>query len=409
MFAASSSHPRRPELNTTNLHFLEVGRDRVTVKYTGNAHHNNDVGGIQCNISCDPDVMIPYFEITVVNSGIKGNMSIGITNDQYRGTSHPGSEVHTYGYVADEGKRSTNGRSEVYGPTWTTGDVVGCGLIYHKREIFFTKNGKNLGAAFHHLQNEIPYFFTIGLHSSGEVVHANFNGPFVFDVRALMDDEQHTMMSSAQQIPLHVSDVASLVRQYFVHHGYIGSLAAFDTVVGTAAGGTDAAASGDANIVHRRQISDLIRAGRIAEAVQALHQHFPSVLLNMHDPMAKFSLDVQQFIELVRADQLDDAMLFSQRELSHWSEMMEVDIPLLENAMALLAYQDPSASDVGYLMQQSQRDSVADIVNGRILASLGQPTYSALEKALRHLAATHEALRESCGQKGEHFHESILQ
>lgn len=34
---------------------------------------------------------------------------------------------------------------EEYGETVTTGDVVGCGIVVHSGELFFTKNGRNLG------------------------------------------------------------------------------------------------------------------------------------------------------------------------------------------------------------------------------------------------------------------------
>lgn len=61
----------------------------------------------------------------------------------------PGWEKHSYGYHADDGCIfNASGSGDNYGPTFTTGDVVGCGYNMVDKAIFFTKNGVNLGTAF---------------------------------------------------------------------------------------------------------------------------------------------------------------------------------------------------------------------------------------------------------------------
>lgn len=54
--------------------------------------------------------------------------------------------ISSYGYLGEDGKKYTNAvRGELYAESFSTGDVIGCGIHFAKQEIFFTKNGKYLG------------------------------------------------------------------------------------------------------------------------------------------------------------------------------------------------------------------------------------------------------------------------
>lgn len=60
----------------------------------------------------------------------------------------PGWELNSYGYHGDDGKafgRNTGGHGEAYGPSFSSGDTVGCGINTADNSAFFTKNGRNLG------------------------------------------------------------------------------------------------------------------------------------------------------------------------------------------------------------------------------------------------------------------------
>ena len=64
----------------------------------------------------------------------------------------PGWEIDSYGYHARDGRSFlASGLGESYGPTFTTGDIVGCGLNLIDSTCFFTSNGVYLGIAFRDL------------------------------------------------------------------------------------------------------------------------------------------------------------------------------------------------------------------------------------------------------------------
>lgn len=57
-----------------------------------------------------------------------------------------GWDKKSYGYHGDDGNSfCCSGQGQAYGPTFTTGDVIGCCLNMIDNTCFFTKNGVNLG------------------------------------------------------------------------------------------------------------------------------------------------------------------------------------------------------------------------------------------------------------------------
>lgn len=58
----------------------------------------------------------------------------------------PGWDQTSYGYHGDDGHFfCSSGHGREYGPTFDIGDTIGCGINFVTREIFFTRNGQNLG------------------------------------------------------------------------------------------------------------------------------------------------------------------------------------------------------------------------------------------------------------------------
>jgi Ran-binding protein 9/10 len=96
----------------------------------------------------------------------------------------PGWEKGSWGYHGDDGNSyASQGIGKSYGPTFTTGDIIGCGIDFQKGFAFYTKNGLLLDVAFSNLIFIEVIFPTIGLKSSGEHVRVNFGKEaFKFDI-----------------------------------------------------------------------------------------------------------------------------------------------------------------------------------------------------------------------------------
>ncbi|XP_030521989.1 ran-binding protein M homolog isoform X2 [Rhodamnia argentea] len=406
------------ELNTINSSggFLVVSTDKLSVKYTSVNLHGHDVGVVQANRPAPVRRLAYYFEIYVKDAGAKGQIGIGFTSENFKMRRQPGWEPNSCGYHGDDGfLYRGQGKGEAFGPTYTSGDVVGAGINYATQEFFFTKNKAVVGTVYKDMKG--PLFPTISVHSLNEEIDVNFGQkPFAFDIKAYEAQERMRQQSTIEKISLPPNISYGIVRSYLLHYGYEDTLSSFDM----ASKSTIPPISLDQEngfdeqeilyaLNQRKTLRQLIRNGEINAAFSKLRDWYPQVVQDEKSAIC-FLLHCQKFIELVRVGDLEEAIKYGRVELQRFFEMDGCFKDLVQDCVSLLAYEHPKESFVGYLLEESQREVVADTVNAMILATNPSAKdfqgclHSYLERLLRQLTACCLERRSLNGDQGEAFH-----
>lgn len=81
----------------------------------------------------------------------------------------------SYAYKADGKIYNNKATGDDYGPKFEKRDVVGCGLIMSRKQIFFTYNGRLLGTAFSNVEIQADQIYpSVCLQALNEEVLTNF-------------------------------------------------------------------------------------------------------------------------------------------------------------------------------------------------------------------------------------------
>ncbi|KAF9601450.1 hypothetical protein IFM89_020217 [Coptis chinensis] len=393
-------------LNTINSSggFLVVSPDKLSVKYTNVHLHGHDVGVVQANCPAPSKRLVYYFEIFVKDAGTKGQIAIGFTNEHFKMRRQPGWDPNSYGYHGDDGLLYRGqGKGESFGPTFTSGDTVGgddCvdDVVYCCAvDVLCSKNGKLVGPVCKDVKG--PLFPTIAVHSQNEEVNINFGQhPFVFDVEALALEERLRQQMTIEKVLLPLNVSHGIVRSYLLHYGYHDTLNSFD-------------------MASKSTLPPVavIQENGFSEQGNMYALNHRKVLRQNDTSTICFLLHCQKFIELVQVRELEEAVKYARAELAKFFEVASL-AGLVQECIALLAYEEPSESPVGYLLDMAQREVAADAVNIMILLmnpDIKDPqscTQSHLEKLLRQLTACCLERRAISGDQGEAFNlQRVLQ
>ncbi|KAI9219811.1 concanavalin A-like lectin/glucanase domain-containing protein [Blastocladiella britannica] len=427
---------------------LAPTHDSLRLVYVGPGRSDSDAAAARSDKPIPADAAgLYYFEVRIVDKGRDGYIGIGFSAESVHLNRLPGWEPFSWGYHGDDGNVfSCSGAGKPYGPTFTTNDVIGCGIDFAHRTAFFTKNGLNLGTAFTHLPlgGTKPIYPSVGMRTQGEIVEANFGGsPFVFDATGWAAGVRRDAWNRcvvARPAPASSEAVADAVLEYLVHAGLAKAADAFvrqrrrgqrsqedaPMDVDQSTGEKEVDPTVDAMVKemgHRGEIRHLILAGTIDKAQSAIATHYPGLL--DRDVVTRFALDCQHFVELVRAGLLDvtpssksgstnpprllAALDYGRTHLA--AAYLRPTVPPvdqkqqvldagrvaahLRSVFALAAYPDPrTVPAVAPLLDLDRRTELADAVNAAARVYAGAPARAAIEVAVAQARACSDAVAE---------------
>lgn len=123
---------------------LKISTDGTEVLLKDEVKSADDAAAVKTNYHIPKECGLYYYEVTVLSKGMVG---IGLSGTRPSVSRLPGWEQDSWGYHGDDGLlySCSSNAGKAYGPSFTEGDVVGCGFDFRMRSIFFTKNGVWLG------------------------------------------------------------------------------------------------------------------------------------------------------------------------------------------------------------------------------------------------------------------------
>ena len=199
--------------------------NEFTVKYTGKGISKIDYGIVQTEKEILNKRPIFYYEANIIEDGKEADLLIGIgEKDITEKGIQLGLTTYSYGYHS-KGKSYNNKKQAKYGETFAKGDIIGCGVDFINKSIFYTKNGKFLDFAFKDINFELNkgYFYpSICMHTLNIEIKLNFgNEDFKFDINNYYENILIKKYNVLQSFNPKYDDMDYLVKEYLFHEGYM--------------------------------------------------------------------------------------------------------------------------------------------------------------------------------------------
>ncbi|KAF9355483.1 hypothetical protein BGX26_006484 [Mortierella sp. AD094] len=298
-------------------------RYQIPTRWSSPGKHDSDASSIRANRHIPPQCGVYYYEVLIKSKGQQGYIGIGVCNATVALDRLPGWEPQSWGYHGDDGNSFEGcGNGRPFGPVFTTGDTIGCGVNFRDMSLFFTKNGVHLGVAFRNLRGTL--YPTVGMRTAGEIIEANFGQrEFVFNIENYVRNEKmeawkllersiQTAIVEKKQLGNISQNLSQLVLSYMIHHGYSESAKQLSSDLalqssqfqGTSVTIPVHAQIDSANCLpmivdseKRKVIRNTILAGEIDKAMELLEKHYPGITADYGDMLLQ--LRCRKFVEMV--------------------------------------------------------------------------------------------------------------
>ncbi|KAL4455019.1 hypothetical protein ABPG74_006401 [Tetrahymena malaccensis] len=206
--------------------FIEFDKDSLTATYVGKNLIYSDTTSIQSNRPADRENLIFYYEITIKDLA-KSDISVGFADSDFPMNKHPGHTKNSYGYQSD-GQVYSNKKIQKRLQKMKDQDVIGCGINYLKKEIFFTHNGIFSGPMFYDIDST-DYYPTLGMHGPRQKIKFNFGQEeFKFNLKNHIEKEKEAILQIILENEVHHYDIHQVVQSYLYFNGYFDTLNAFE-------------------------------------------------------------------------------------------------------------------------------------------------------------------------------------
>ena len=131
---------------------IEIAGDGQQVRFVGLSKlADHEAAAARSDHPMPVQAGIYYYEVYIESKGKDGVIGVGFSGAKASLEKLPGWEPDSWAYHGDDGKIFScqpTGTGKHFGPTFSSGDTIGCGVNFMDGTAFFTKNGDFLGESF---------------------------------------------------------------------------------------------------------------------------------------------------------------------------------------------------------------------------------------------------------------------
>eukprot|EP01090_Pellita_catalonica_P011041 TRINITY_DN22520_c0_g1_i1.p1 TRINITY_DN22520_c0_g1~~TRINITY_DN22520_c0_g1_i1.p1 ORF type:complete len:245 (+),score=43.31 TRINITY_DN22520_c0_g1_i1:52-786(+) len=136
-------------------------------------------------------------------------------------------------------------------------------------------------------------------------------------------------------------------------------------------------------IKERKQIVGLVKGGDVGKGIELVNKHFPKLFAE--NLKIAFKMYSQEWIELIRKGNIEEALLYAQNNFTHFDSAESPYFHSLQEILPLIAYEHPAESPAADHFSVESRLKLAEELNTAILMSQGIRASNDLQRLL-HLS-----------------------